>query len=285
MSRYSLTARWRRAFTLVELLVVIGIIALLIAMLLPALKKVKEQANSVKCMAAQRQIMTAVMMYCAENKGTLPIPPSIGDTYPGRAATGTPIDPSTETRSLMYYMSPKAPGGSGVIRYDTGTLWPYLGGRAVGTATATNVVSESQTLYGIMNCPSDSDSYRLVRWGTISVGARNFSYSWNSQIRLPQDNAKDVARKLSQVKKPGNKILLVEEAHPNDGMAWILLYDLDDTPVFRHNGKGNYGFADGHVASLDPTEMGFALPKRIADPAAIVNITKARYYLKLTKEQ
>ena len=59
-------------FTLVELLVVIGIIALLISILLPALNRVKDQANRIKCMNNLRDIMHAITMYAAENKNYLP---------------------------------------------------------------------------------------------------------------------------------------------------------------------------------------------------------------------
>lgn len=62
----------RRAFTLVELLVVIGIIAILIAMLLPALQKVKEKGNAVKCQANLKALATAILMFSNDNKGHLP---------------------------------------------------------------------------------------------------------------------------------------------------------------------------------------------------------------------
>jgi len=75
-----------RAFTLVELLVVIGIIALLISILLPALGKARQQANLINCSSQLHQMGQAMGIYCVENKGYMPW----GDIYP------TKISPSNQ---------------------------------------------------------------------------------------------------------------------------------------------------------------------------------------------
>jgi prepilin-type N-terminal cleavage/methylation domain-containing protein len=69
-----MSSRQQRAFTLVELLVVIGIIAILIAILLPVLNKVKEQGNRIKCASNLRQLGTSTMMYLDDNKQFYPWP-------------------------------------------------------------------------------------------------------------------------------------------------------------------------------------------------------------------
>jgi prepilin-type N-terminal cleavage/methylation domain-containing protein len=70
-----------KGFTLVELLVVIGIIAILISILLPALGQVRHQAATIRCAAQMRDLTTALVIYAGENKGALP--PRKGDDGPG----------------------------------------------------------------------------------------------------------------------------------------------------------------------------------------------------------
>ena len=75
----------RAGFTLVELLVVIGIIGLLIALLLPAVTRARAQANAVVCASNMRQCFQYMLMYCNNNNGVM-LPRGPADHLPRRVA-------------------------------------------------------------------------------------------------------------------------------------------------------------------------------------------------------
>jgi prepilin-type N-terminal cleavage/methylation domain-containing protein/prepilin-type processing-associated H-X9-DG protein len=89
----------RKGFTLVELLVVIGIIALLISILLPSLNRARETANRVKCGSNMRQVGQAILLYANENKGNYPrtrYNQGTGTTWSYQAAVNTANPPAKD---------------------------------------------------------------------------------------------------------------------------------------------------------------------------------------------
>lgn len=95
MSSIQLTHPRRAGFTLVELLVVIGIIAVLIAILMPGLQMARESAKQTKCLSNMRQLGTMLMAYVNENNGWLPVQSNaqVGNfanasSYEGASASG-----------------------------------------------------------------------------------------------------------------------------------------------------------------------------------------------------
>ncbi len=75
--------KWsQRAFTLIELLVVIAIIAILAALLLPALARAKQKANATKCVSNEKQIAMGYLLYASDNSDYLPLAAHEGDAAP-----------------------------------------------------------------------------------------------------------------------------------------------------------------------------------------------------------
>jgi prepilin-type N-terminal cleavage/methylation domain-containing protein len=113
-----MTRKLRQGFTLVELLVVIGIMAVLISILLPALHSARDHAVRMKCMNNVRQLMTATIMYVNEYQQRMPEPNWLGHA------------PSTSTERLGWLYNELAYTGK---QEDVmqGLIYPYLKTTAV----------------------------------------------------------------------------------------------------------------------------------------------------------
>jgi len=286
MSRQRPPCREVHGFTLVELLVVIGIIAVLISILLPVLNKAREQAKSIVCQSNMKQLSLAFVMYASAHNGATPIFPPIQGTY-------TPANRSIPgLRSLAYYME-----ANGLVRYDVGAFWPYLTTALHYTSTAPPGPKPTSpppdVLYRVMNCPSDDGYHFTFKY------RRNFSYSWNAQLWCVDASKTSLGfgpnlaigdthavSKITQIKEPSHKVILCEEVDPNDGWCVIDLGANEvgspaDTPAFRHNGRSSWGFADGHVESLAPNDVGYSTVYRANVISVPINRGVISYYFHL----
>jgi prepilin-type N-terminal cleavage/methylation domain-containing protein/prepilin-type processing-associated H-X9-DG protein len=147
------TATTRGGFTLVELLVVIGIIAVLISVLLPALSGARGQARSVACLSNLRQIGLATQMYAQANAGFLPFakynPNAVASNPPyGDAFGGGPLPQLHWFEYLSLYLGREADRIAGVSNASTGGVAPLL--KACPQWTAYNVLDTSARVgYGM----------------------------------------------------------------------------------------------------------------------------------------
>jgi prepilin-type N-terminal cleavage/methylation domain-containing protein/prepilin-type processing-associated H-X9-DG protein len=271
--------RPRRAFTLVELLVVIGIIALLVAILLPALNKSREKANQLKCCAQQRQILQGMMLHANDHRGYMPLAGLINVSAVGGIQIASTPDEVQDSRRVKYEY------------YGTTTLHitstaagigKYLGQSMDFTSKTTLETSLNTGLIRqIMVCPSDKEG---GRYGvTVNDGGSHWSsYAFN-EAALGWWTAGNPGYRGYSVRFPhsGNLMLLADAAprgasfSSEDPNSWMLWNDGDrdctmgdwyrqcigKPPVkgagdirlldkIRHKGRIMVGFADGHVDNV-----------------------------------
>jgi prepilin-type N-terminal cleavage/methylation domain-containing protein/prepilin-type processing-associated H-X9-DG protein len=288
----------KTAFTLVELLVVIGIIAILVAILLPTLSRARENANRIACMSNLRQVANAFFMYTGENKGWFPCVAVFGNGLgygAGVAPDGFPPDWIGWPEDWVVWRN-KQPGDP-----LQGSIAKYLGNPSSGK---------------ILICPSDDPTWRKIANG---VGYYPYSYAMNSYLSYgtvynphvsgPNSSPTtsggygnlrfrdDYAWKITQVKRSSDKIIVYEEDEhalrdgrgqlqsPAVGSAGANIIGMlsirhdskrinpDDAPPagsglgietqINHGRKGNVAFVDGHA---DYVTRDFAHDRAHYDP-------------------
>jgi prepilin-type processing-associated H-X9-DG protein len=176
-------SRSRVGFTLVELLVVIGIIALLISVLLPALTKAREAANAAVCMSNLRQFGIGLQIYSDQNKGSLP----------QKGPDGTALYPDPN-----FFGSPS----SNVIGYDDPSIWfnaipPLVNGKSWFQMVYNDYAGGDKLpkagMRSIFICPSANDAgsllpaeIALIRNGYFNLNGRESAA--NSEQILTSSN-------------------------------------------------------------------------------------------------
>jgi prepilin-type N-terminal cleavage/methylation domain-containing protein/prepilin-type processing-associated H-X9-DG protein len=224
-------SRRRRGFTLIELLVVIAIIAILAAMLLPALNRSKEKASSISCRNNLKQLTLAAMLYANDNADAI-VPNYIADN---NAWVGGDVS--------------KLPGATNVLDIQRAKLFLY------------------NQSFAIYRCPAD----KLNLAGRFVPRVRSYSLSGMMGINSDgaasavHPNIRE-NRKFTEVKNPGPStafFFLDEQSDPMDLSGYDTFSSIDDgyfavnsttgpviwqnCPSSRHGNGGTLSFADGHV--------------------------------------
>ncbi len=215
----------QQAFTLVELLVVMGIIAVLVGLLLPSLRNARFAAERILCSSNMRQLGLAIQMYATNNRGYFPRPAGNG--------LQTPED-------WLYWQDNRPPSQP----LAASPLLKYLGTEAASRR--------------LLMCPGDDGSGRLRQNGGASPGSQGnggpypFSYSLNACLGIPNESTiAPRAQKLSQVKNPSDVVMWVCETAEtlDDGFAILAPLSGGDNLISNRHDRSIVAYSD---PNLDP---------------------------------
>jgi len=226
-TRVEITPHQRRTaghsgFTLIELLVVIAIIAILAAMLLPALSKAKAKAQGIQCMSNNKQFAIAWTIYASDNNELLV--PNPGDGY----SIPWPVPPNPATAWAAGNMGNvlDATAQQGKDKIQNELLFPYV---------------KSLALY---KCPGNQKNmFRGV--------SMNAYVGWNSR----GGGGYSTFLKTAQLRHPESLFVCIDEDDTTINDAFFAnvaaplatANKLNDAPATYHGGSGGISFADGHA--------------------------------------
>jgi len=233
------------AFTLIELLVVIAIIAILAAMLLPALARSKAQSQGIKCVSNLKELTLAWVMYNGDNRENFVVNGNNGDSPGGTSNAPTPgVNPQWCPDDMSSGAA--VPGEQISLGWiKAGLLYPYVGSP------------------GVYRCPADTSSYRNGTVYPTGGGGmdRVRSMSMNAWMNPSAAAYSDyqagtgfrVYRKTGDLAVPGPSglWLLLDENPYSINDAYFLAIPTDsgwvDCPAAYHNGACGISFCDGHA--------------------------------------
>jgi len=202
----------RHGFTLIELLVVIAIIAILAAMLLPALSKAREKARQSVCMNNMRQLFLATEFYIND----------YDEWYPRYIGLGQASNPSVTNEPCWAGLT------------DLGYL---------SSTRLTRYLSNVATGENVVRCPSFNKPRGSFVWTSyISIG-------YNQYIFDPADKTNQA--KKSRVRHPDQTCLWADSLGASGGQGSYIVTQRSDFG-FRHTGMANVMFCDGHVGQVTP---------------------------------